>query len=49
MKEMFPLARTMVILLALPIGVFAAYITWLIVPAIVATVVPAVVRAIFGA
>lgn len=49
MNESFPLTRTIMILLALPVGAFAAYITWLIVPAIVATVVPAVVRAIFGA
>jgi hypothetical protein len=36
-------------LVALPVAAFAAYVTWLIVPAIVEKVVPAVVRAIFGA
>ena len=49
MKEGFPATRVTWILVGLPIGLFAAYISWLIVPVIVQKVVPAVIRAIFGA
>jgi hypothetical protein len=49
MKDGFQVARVTWILIAVPFGLFAAYISWLIVPVIVQKVVPAVVRAIFGA
>jgi len=35
--------------IALPIGLFAGFIPLLVVPAVVQKVVPAVIRAIFGA
>ena len=49
MKEGLPSSRVPWMLIAIPIGVYAGYISWLIVPVIVQKVVPAVIRAIFGA
>lgn len=35
-------------LIAAPIGLFAAYVAWLVVPEVLQIVVPAVVRAVTG-
>jgi len=49
MKEGFLASRVTWVLIAIPIGLFAGYVSWLILPVIVQKVVPAVIRAIFGA
>ncbi|HTR26500.1 MAG TPA: hypothetical protein VMI10_21190 [Terriglobales bacterium] len=49
MRDRFLANRTTWVLIGLPIGTFAAYVAWLVVPAVVMKVVPAVVKAVFGA
>lgn len=49
MTEGVEATRVPWLLIAVPVGAFAGYVSWLIVPVVVQRVVPAVIRATFGA